>query len=685
MKLRSFPHSCILPVRTSRALRLCAPLVVAVAAIVSALPALSADATWSGTTNNDWGNAGNWVGGSVPGAASGTTNSDTATFTGNPTNKTPVVDTGRNLGSLSFNGATGTFNIGASTGVGTTTLLMSNGGAISSTASTAAQNVRAPLSLQGTAFTLSNDSTTAAAVLRIGDAGDTTSSSTVISGVSGNVVLTLGGSHAGTGTTISLQNKVNGVISDGTATSLSMLKTGTGSWTLQGGNTFTGTTTISNGTLRWASTGSFGTGTSAVVLGDGNTGAGNVALLSSASSLNLTRAITVSNQGTGSATIGTDGGSVTITYSGQVTMNRDTTLQAGNSGGTTFNGKLTGNGNVTATSVGGARTMTFGGAGGANDFAGNLTVGTDLTLRLGTSGVEYIPNASNVTVNGNLRLNTTTANGTETISGLNGNGIVDTSSVGAKVLVVGSNDGSGSFSGSLQNGTGTLGLTKTGTGTQTLSGVNTYTGATSINAGSMIVNGSLGNSAVNVAAGADLGGSGSISGPVTINGSLSPGNSPGVLTVDNDLTLNTGSSFVFELTGNTSLGRGSSFDGVNVNVGGLTIQSGVAADLVFDLAGSTVDWSNAFWASNQSWLVFDNANAATVSGSIFSAVNAGLDAQGDALATVRPGSTFSFTQSGNDIVLSYTAVPEPSLASFLVFGLALLVVSTRRRSNQVRF
>ena len=43
----------------------------------------------------------------------------------------------------------------------------------------------------------------------------------------------------------------------------------------------------------------------------------------------------------------------------------------------------------------------------------------------------------------------------------------------ARVLTVGSNDASSAFAGSLSNGTSALALTKTGSGTQTLSGANT--------------------------------------------------------------------------------------------------------------------------------------------------------------------------------------------------------------------
>ena len=63
-------------------------------------------------------------------------------------------------------------------------------------------------------------------------------------------------------------------------------------------------------------------------------------------------------------------------------------------------------------------------------------------------------------------------------------------------------------------GTGTF--TKSGAGGLTLTGASTYTGATFINTGTAFVNGSLGNTAVTVASGATLGGTGTIAGAVTI-------------------------------------------------------------------------------------------------------------------------------------------------------------------------
>ena len=104
--------------------------------------------------------------------------------------------------------------------------------------------------------------------------------------------------------------------------------------------------------------------------------------------------------------------------------------------------------------------------------------------------------------------------------------------------------------------TGTGGFTKTGTGTFTFrsgGSPSNYTGATLVNQGSLIVDGQLGNTAVTVANGGLLGGSGTILGGVTVQsgGILAPGNSPGILSVGS-LTLNSGSTTRMEINGLTA-------------------------------------------------------------------------------------------------------------------------------------
>src|SRR5207249_394922 len=103
-------------------------------------------------------------------------------------------------------------------------------------------------------------------------------------------------------------------------------------------------------------------------------------------------------------------------------------------------------------------------------------------LKLGAANV--IPDGAgkgNVSVSSTLDLNTFN----ETVNGLSGAGTVDTVGGGTPTLTAGNNDQSSTFSGVIQNSTGTLALTKTSAGTLTLSGANSYSGNTTVGAGSL--------------------------------------------------------------------------------------------------------------------------------------------------------------------------------------------------------
>src|SRR5262249_16237333 len=95
-------------------------------------------------------------------------------------------------------------------------------------------------------------------------------------------------------------------------------------------------------------------------------------------------------------------------------------------------------------------------------------------------------------------------------------------------------DGSGSGT------TGPLNLLKNGPATLILSGANTYTGSTTVSAGSLQIDGSLSSSAVTVQSGGRLTGVGVLGGTVSVQfgGTVAPGDgAPGALTINSTLTL----------------------------------------------------------------------------------------------------------------------------------------------------
>ena len=224
-------------------------------------------------------------------------------------------------------------------------------------------------------------------------------------------------------------------------------------------------------------------------------------------------------------------------------------------------------------------------------------------------------------------------------------------------------------------------------GTVELTGNNTYQVNTVVEAGLLLVNNTVGSGTgsgeVTVMDGAGLGGSGTIGGNTTIQsgGTLSPGNSAGIMTYNSGLTLSTGSTFNWELVADSAVGRGMNFDGIDVTGGTLTVESGVDFNLVFNDTGSTVDFTTSFWDNDQSWLVFDNAIAPNViSGSFFNLGSISADPNGAFLSAVNPNGVFSFSQSGNDIYLNYAVVvPEPSTAGVLALFFSSWLTFFRRR------
>jgi autotransporter-associated beta strand protein len=192
-------------------------------------------------------------------------------------------------------------------------------------------------------------------------------------------------------------------------------------------------------------------------------------------------------------------------------------------------------------------------AGNTATFSGNITLNTDLTFSAtGTGSFAFDPG------------------GTGHAFALN---VSPTLTVAAPTTIAHPIGGAGH------------GVTKAGAARLTFAGVSTYTGATTVSAGTLLVNGTLDarTSAVTVASGATLGGTGTIARPVTINagGRLAPGDGAGTLTVNDNLTAPSGSFLDVELGASAQGG-----DSDLVVIGGAAAASSVKGTInVFALAG----------------------------------------------------------------------------------------------------
>jgi autotransporter-associated beta strand protein len=156
----------------------------------------------------------------------------------------------------------------------------------------------------------------------------------------------------------------------------------------------------------------------------------------------------------GGVTVDTASGDYTFTGSGQI------------AGGTSLLKKSTGTLNLNTVN-------TY--SGGTTVSNGVVKIGIDNAIP--STGLGDVTNVSPAVIDLNGYANT--------IGALNGNGTMDITSGGSSVLSVGANDNSGTFSGALTNSSGTLGLTKVGLGTETLTRSNSYTGVTDIELGTL--------------------------------------------------------------------------------------------------------------------------------------------------------------------------------------------------------
>jgi len=258
-----------------------------------------------------------------------------------------------------------------------------------------------------------------------------------------------------------------------------------------------------------------------------------------------------------------------------------------------------------------------------------------ITAGLGVNNSQaWTNNSGNLfTVSGNVTLsgNNLTVNGT-------GNTLISGNIIGA---------GAGST------------ITKDGPGTLTLSGTLGYGGDTTVNGGTLLVNGSSNNhtwTANN--SGTTLGGTGTIGGPVVVNAgaNLAPGNGGNTTAILNTgaLTLASTSNFRVDINGTTV---GSGYDQLNVATGGVAI---TGSNLVVTV-GTTL-------SVGQTFTILNKVSGGAITGT-FAAIPQGgtvVGSNGTVFQVSYTGGT-----GGNDVVLTVIAAPVPEPSTWIGGALAI--------------
>jgi len=276
-----------------------------------------------------------------------------------------------------------------------------------------------------------------------------------------------------------------------------LTKLAAGTLTLSGNNTYSGATTISAGTLVITSTGLLGGGSYSQSIANSGTflfGSNSNQTLGG----NISGSGALTKNGTGMLTLSGNNsgtGGVTLT-AGTLNINSATALGA-TASALNINGGTIDNTSGSAKTLANNNTITLGGS-----FAFGTSAGTAANnLNLGT-GIVNIGGSRTITLNGagaltfgGVLTNTVNSNGNVTVT--NGSGTTATSAVSFGGLSISASgdaanrafyfygDGNINFTGAIVNGagTGTGTLQCSNTGTLTLTGANTYTGATAINSG----------------------------------------------------------------------------------------------------------------------------------------------------------------------------------------------------------
>jgi len=321
--------------------------------------------------------------------------------------------------------------------------------------------------------------------------------------------------------------------------------------------------------------------------------------------------------------------------------------------------------------------------------AGNATVASSVALLL--SGDQTWSNAATFALNvgsavageGGVSLRNT-GTGSISVSGA-------MNSVG-EIANHGTGTGATTIAGVI--GTNVTGVTQnSATSKLILAGTNTYTGNTAVAEGELVVSGNIAASAqTTVEAGGVLSGSGTVGNTIILSGGTgSPGSSPGTMAVDGNLTWNGGGNYNWQIhdalgTAGAPLGWDLYDVTGTLDLSVLTVGSKFNINL-WSLSGIRPDSSgnalNFHPGQNYTWVIVATDLGVIGFDEDYFHINAVSTNGSDGFSNALLGGVFGLQINGNNLELTFTAVPEPGTwvaATLLVAAGAMARLGRARKS-----